>query len=246
MSINKSGKSETYELSPLEQDRIRAEYRYASTVASLLTSKPTSTKVEGKSNTEKLLGILSNSFILLLLGTLLSSVLIPYFQKKQEKRKQQLSLMQECFSQFLQFSNSIWQEYYTMKTIEWEDGISKETFLLQQKERNRILLQRYDSYAKVQSLAVAFRPEGSKTESTQEKAIRQYAVEVTNVSDRMIDWLTAIYCTPKPPNKTPCSSFNPDFDKSSELDKIRVLLNNLGNQRSDEVAASLILGFNSL
>jgi len=82
-------------ISKLERERIRAEMRYA-----MLVTQEIPRPEKKKSSIDKLLGYLSNGFVLLLLGSLITSFLVPIFQRKYETRKQQAALMQECLSQF--------------------------------------------------------------------------------------------------------------------------------------------------
>jgi hypothetical protein len=85
------------ELAESERVRIRAEMRYAMLAAS-----------EARSGAlERTLGYLSNGFVLLLLGSLITVGLVPHFQRAYETRIQRANLMQECLSQFLLYCRRI-------------------------------------------------------------------------------------------------------------------------------------------
>ena len=141
-----------YELSDEERARIRAEMRYAALVA----SEGAHSIEKPRSVVEKTLSYLSSGFVLLIIGAIITSGLVPYFQRQYENRKQQYGLMQECFSQFLLYSNSIWQEYYAILPLTQEVEIDKDEYLRYVKEIAQIKLKRYEAYAKVQALSIVF------------------------------------------------------------------------------------------
>ena len=136
-------------LSEDERARIRAEMRYAA----LIVQEAGQAK-KPKHALDKVLGYLSNGFVLLLLGSIITSALVPHFQREYERRARQSALMQECLSQFLVYSNSIWQEYYTILPVTLETEINKEEYVRLMNDISQIKLKRYDAYAKVQALAM--------------------------------------------------------------------------------------------
>ena len=96
-------------LTEAERTRLRAEVRYA-----LFAAKEAKASEPPKTALTAILGYLSNGFVLLVIGSIITSFLVPHFQKKYEHRTQQTALMQECLSQFLLYSNSLWLEYYAL------------------------------------------------------------------------------------------------------------------------------------
>jgi hypothetical protein len=177
----------------------------------------------------------------LLLGSIITSVLVPKFQRQHEARNQQLSLMQECFSQFLLYSNSIWQEYYTVLPLTQEVGIDKKIYLEYINKIAEIKLKRYDSFAKVEALSIVFRKSKDGELSDVEKELKQYAVSLNIASAAIDKWLTALYCTPTDQEVSPCESFNPKFDPFMNYLQIQDLVLEIGNENSDQVS-SIIVG----
>lgn len=178
-----------HELSEEEQSHIRAEMRYAM----LATQEGARAVEKPKSGIDKMLGYLSNGFILLIIGAIITSGLVPYFQRKYENRKQQYGLMQECFAQFLLYSNSIWQEYYAILPLTQEVEINKDEYLRYTKEIAQIKLRRYDAYAKVQALSVVFRRGTDSKSNPVETALKTYAVRLNIASAAIDKWLTGLY-----------------------------------------------------
>ena len=107
--------NDSIELTDSEKEKLISEIRNAKLIADQI-----SISNDKKSIGEKTLSILSNGFILLLLGTLITSWIVPRFQRQYEVRKQKSNLMQECLSQFQLYSNSIWQEYYAILPLTLE------------------------------------------------------------------------------------------------------------------------------
>ena len=179
----------TSELSEEERKRIRAEMRYA-----MLAAHEARPSERPKSLAEKAFGYLSNGFVLLLIGSLITAVLVPHFQRKYENRIQQSTLKKESLSQFLLYSNSIWQEYYAILPLTLQPEIDRKEYLQYMNEISQIKLKRYDAYAKVEALAVVFR-EGATERSPVETALGDYAIKVNAVSEA-IDKLPSIKVMP--------------------------------------------------
>jgi hypothetical protein len=106
---------------------------------------------------DRLLSYLSHGFVLLLAGSLITSLRVPRFQRVFEQKNKELLLMQECFSQFLLYANSIWQEYYLVFPLVLQPEINQEDYIKHLQEISTIKLKRYDAFEKVQSLAIIFR-----------------------------------------------------------------------------------------
>jgi hypothetical protein len=114
----------TLELSEGERARIRAEMRYAA-----LAVRETRPSEAPKGRLAKALDYLSNGFVLLIVGSLITSFLVPRFQRAGEARRQRAALMQEALEQFLLYSNSIWQEFYATLPLALEAEIAKEQYV---------------------------------------------------------------------------------------------------------------------
>jgi hypothetical protein len=222
------------ELAESERVRIRAEMRYAVLAAS--EARPGD---KAKGALERTLGYLSNGFVLLLLGSLITVGLVPHFQRAYEARTQRANLMQECLSQFLLYSNSIWQEYYGVLPLTQQSDLARDEYLKYLAQMTQIKLKRYEAYAKVQALAVAFREEGGDM-SPVETALRNYAVRLNTASAQIDKWLSSLYCTPTKRDVSPCASFDPTFDAFTEYSKIQSLVVEIGNTDTDDVAALMV------
>jgi hypothetical protein len=223
------------ELPEEERARIRAEMRYA-----LLVAQETRPSEKPKTVAEKLLGYLSNGFVLLLLGSLITSYLVPQFQRGYESRTRQTSLMQECLAQFLLYSNSIWQEYYAVLPITLQTDMDKDEYVRYMNEISQIKLKRYDAFSKVQALALVFREDGANATPPVETALTNYAVRVNAVSAAIDKWLSNIYCTPTKRERSPCATFDPTFDAYNQYLTIQQLVLDVGNESAQQVAELMV------
>jgi hypothetical protein len=232
--------AEANELTEAERARIRAEVRYA-----LIAAREARPVEAPKGVLARVLGYLSNGFVLLLVGSLITSILVPNFQRRYEMRKQEAALMQDCLAQFLLYSNSLWQEYYAVLPLTQRVEIDEATYLQYVGKVAEIKLKRYDAYAKVQALSVVFR--GSNDTPNQpsiDTALRNYAVSL-NVASASIDkWLTGLYCTPTDRARSPCASFDPTFDAYDEHLKIKQFVVDVGNDGTDAVSAMIVQRIN--
>lgn len=217
-------------LSEDERIRIRQEMRYA-----MLVLKETHPVEKQRSFIAKVLGYLNNGFILLLLGSLITSVLVPRFQREYERRMRQSASMQECLSQFLVYSNSVQEEYYRILPVTLEVDIDKDTYTHLLNDISTIKLKRYNAYAKVAALAIVFRRDKIYEKSAVENALHDYAVNVNVISSQIDNWLRDLYCTPTERSKSPC--LNPDlfFNPRAEYLKIKKFSEELGNERLERV-----------
>jgi len=227
--------AQSSELSEEERTRIRAEMRYA-----LLAAQEAHSNEKSKTVVENVLGYLSNGFVLLLVGSLITAVLVPWFQRTYESRTQQSALMKECLAQFLLYSNSIWQEYYAILPLTLQPEINKDEYLRYMNEISQIKLKRYDAYAKVQALALVFREGRGSDISPVETALTNYAVRVNAVSEAIDKWLSNLFCTPTKREKSPCATFDPTFGPYDEYLKIQRLVLDVGNETAQQVAELMV------
>lgn len=228
------------ELSEGERAKIRAEVRYALVAAR--EARPPETP---KNRFALLLTYLSNGFVLLLVGSLITSVFVPNFQRRYESRKQQVALMQECLTQFLMYSNSLWQEYYAVLPLTQVVEIDQATYLQYVSKIAEIKLKRYDAFAKVVALSVVFRDDSdSVAASPIDNPLKGYAVSLNTASASIDKWLTGLYCTPTARLRSPCASFDPAFDAYFEHTKIKRFVVEIGNKGTDDVAALIVTRIN--
>jgi hypothetical protein len=221
------------DLSERERAKIREEVRYA--VIAAREARGTEPPPHGFT---RWLSYLSNGFVLLLVGSLITSVLVPYFQRRYENRRQQVALMQECLTQFLLYSNSMWQEYYSVLPLTQRVEIDEKTYLEYLDKMAQIKLKRYDAYARVLALSVVFQ------DPSVDQAIKNYAVSLNEASAAIDKWLTALYCTPTTRDESPCADFDPSFDAYDEHLKIKSMVVEVGNNVTDNVAAMLVKHIN--
>ncbi len=141
----------------------------------------------------------SNGLVLLLVGALLTGLLIPKMQQEFEYRKNRIELMRNCYEQFLQYTNTIWQEFFYYLPIINEDNITKEKLTKYKKDITDIKLKRYEAYAKIQSLAIAFR-ENTKNvidrddTTVIEEKIEECEGQMTEISEELDQWLNDRIC----------------------------------------------------
>ncbi len=222
-------------LSDEDKARIRAEMQYA-----MLAAQEGRPAEKPKNVSEKVLAYLSNGFVLLLLGSLITSYLVPQFQRAYEDRARQSGLKQESLTQFLLYSTSIWQEYYAILPATLQTDLHKEEYLRYMNEISQIKLKRYDAYSKVQALALVFRERGAGADSPVEHALTAYAVRVNEVSAAIDRWLGDLYCTPTKREKSPCATFDPTFDAYAGYQEIKNLVIELGNQGTQQVTDLMV------
>lgn len=232
--------AEAPELTETERIKIRAEVRYA-----LIAAREARPAEPPKTWLAQTLAYLSNGFVLLLVGSLITSVLVPDFQRRYENRKQQVALMQDCLAQFLLYSNTLWQEYYAVLPLTQRVEIDETTYLQYVGKIADIKLKRYDAYAKVLSLSVVFKDNAEATVTPSiETALKSYAVKL-NIASGLIDkWLTGLYCTPTNRDYSPCARFDPTFDAFDEHSKIKAYVVGIGNEGTDDVAAMIVRRIN--
>lgn len=224
------------ELTPAERSKIRAEVRYA-----LIAAKENREPGPEKTTLDKLLGYLSNGFVLLILGSVITSLLVPHFQKRSEKRLQQVALMKECLSEFLLYSNSLWQEYYATLPLTQKVEIEQAVYLSYVTKITEIKLKRYDAYAKVQALTVVFQIENTSfSAKSLEQSLKAYAIKLNSASAEIDRWLTGMYCTPTVRAASPCDTFDAGFDPYEAHLRIKTLVSEVGNTETDALAAQIV------
>jgi hypothetical protein len=228
-------------LSEQERALIRSEMRYA-----MLAAQECRPAEKPKSGFDRALAYLSNGFVLLLVGALITSFLVPHFQRNYDNRKQQLNLMQDCLGQFLLYSNSIWQEYYSILPLTQEPEIDKDQYIKYVNEIAQIKLKRYDAFAKVQALSVVFRHNINDKNTPVDTALKNYAKELNTASAAIDKWLRQLYCTPINREESPCNTFDPTFDAFTEYEGIKKLVIKIGNEDSDNVAELMVQNINDL
>jgi hypothetical protein len=137
---------------------------------------------------------LSSGLGLLIIGTILTSVLIPYYQKAAEQRQAEREIMRDCLAEFLQYEVSIWNEYYAVFPLIHESELDREKYDGFTAQISEIKIERYRAYAKVKANAIAFRGEGSAS-SVIETEIHNFAVLLNQTSETIDRWMGDLYCS---------------------------------------------------
>ncbi len=145
--------------------------------------------------------------------------------------------MRESFSQFLLYSNSIWEEYYLMFPLIQESSIDKTRYNEYLRDIGDIKLKRYNAYARVQSLAIAFRDEEGRTDV--EDSVRAYAVEVNGVSAKIDVWLRDLYCFPNQCFSAEGLGTDIDFNSYNTFLKVAQSMQTL-KARAEEVSTLMV------
>jgi len=141
---------------------------------------------------QRVLGVLSNGFVLLLFGSLITSVLVPHYQRLYEDRRQRSETRKECLRQFFLASNLIWQEYFLLAPVTQKATLSADEYSKLLGEINAVRVKRYDAFATVEALAVAYRDQGDDT--AVEAAIHKFAVRVNQISHQIDTWIRSMRC----------------------------------------------------
>lgn len=193
-----------------------------------------------ESPVERVLGWLSNGFVLLIFGSLITYLLVPRFQRQYESRLARTQLVKDCLSQFLMYANTSWKEYYAVVPLMLDSGLTKEQYIQALQDTMKIKLARYDAFARLEALCVAFRTPGNTEQSTIEKALQQYAVRLNTISNAIDSWLRNMYCLKASCIDTTRGSIDVGFEPYGSFLKVQDLLDDsLGREQT---VAELFVG----
>jgi hypothetical protein len=193
-----------------------------------------------ESRVGRVLGWLSNGFVLLIFGSLITYLLVPLFQRQYESRLARTELVKDCLSQFLVYANTSWQEYYAVLPLMLESGLTKEQYVQAMQDTKKIKLARYDAFARLEALSVAFRTRGNTEQSTIERALQDYAVRLNTISHAIDSWLRNMYCVKVSCINTSRGSIDVNFEPYGSFLKIQDLLDDtLGREQT---VAELFVG----
>lgn len=137
------------DLSEEEKARIRTEVRYA-----VIAAKEARPPEKSKTVIDNILSVLSSGFVLLLLGSGISSLLVPIIQQGAEQRKERSTHLQELFEQFNLYSNTIYEEYLAIYPLAVQERLSEEDYNNYTQKIFNLKLKRANAYAKIQTLVV--------------------------------------------------------------------------------------------
>lgn len=220
-----------------ERRRLRAEARLLVLAAN--EAKPPEVP---KSRMERLLGYLSNGFVLLLLGSVITSVLVPWFQRGIERRKEQVALVQECLSHFFVYSNSLRLEMNTLVPLTQKSHIDEQTYLHHLQQIATLQQKRSDAIAKARALAAVFdiddRHSGGGALG---KELDGFTRSLDQTGKAVEQWLHGLYCTPddrKPPvdDKPKCAEFDLAFDAHAAYLRLEAQVAEVSGARAQSIA----------
>jgi len=182
---------ESSETKPVDPGHLREDMVYAAAV--LEAARRLGPPEPPPGVLTRFLDFLSSGFGLLIIGTALTSVLIPAYQKASEQRQAERQIMRDSLSEFLQYEVSIWSEYYAVFPLVHESEIDRVEYDAYTAKISEIKLDRYRAYGKVKATAIAFRGEGS-TSSLIEDEIHSFAVLLNQTSEKIDRWIGDLYC----------------------------------------------------
>jgi hypothetical protein len=181
------------EVRPIDPGHLREDIVYAAAVLEAAKKLGPAEPEPSPGIFARLMEFLSSGFGLLIIGTVLTSLLIPAYQKASEQRQAAREIMREALAEFLQYEVSIWSEFYAVFPLIHESEIDRDTYDKYMGAISEIKLDRYRAYGKVKALAIAFRS-GSSEGSPIETAIFDFAVKLNQTSETIDRWLGDLYC----------------------------------------------------
>jgi hypothetical protein len=182
---------ESSEARPVDPGHLREDMVYAAAVLEAARKLGPSEPRPGI--LARVLKFLSSGLGLLIIGTALTSVLIPAYQKAAEQRQAERQIMRDCLAEFLQYEVSIWSEYYAVFPLVHESEIDREEYDAYTAKISEIKLDRYRAYGKVKATAIAFRGDSSES-SVIEDEIHSFAVLLNQTSEKIDRWIGDLYC----------------------------------------------------
>jgi hypothetical protein len=165
--------------------------------------------------------VLTNGFVLLIAGALISNWLVPRFQRQQQEREARLAARKEVLAQFLLYTNLRWQEYYLLPPLLAHPELTRAQYEQTLRDLTRIKIARYDAFAKVEAMALAFRRSPGERNAELEDALESYAVRINDFSRTIDAWLRNAYCYANECEDSAAAPVDPDFDPYRDFVKIQ-------------------------
>jgi hypothetical protein len=195
-------------LSDEERDRLVRDVAYAQVVveqARRLEERP-------RSRLARVGQVLANGFVLLLVGSALTSLLVPWIQRRQLERQARIDARRECLTQFLLYSNSRWPEYYVVIPLVVRGTMSPDEYREALKFVAAGKVARYDAAAKIEASLLAFRAKIEQPNEDVETAFHDYTIAVNDLSTGIDAWLRNAYCYSNLCEKSLSADLDPDFE----------------------------------
>ena len=165
--------------------------------------------------------LLGNGLVLLLVGALISNWLVPRLQRQQQERQTRLAARKDVLAQFLLYANVRWQEYYLLPPLAAHPELTRPEYDQAVRELTRTKIARYDAFAKIEALAIAFRRTPGERNAVLEGALENYAIRINQFSQEIDAWLRNAYCYSNECNDDPAAPLDPDFDSYAAFVKIQ-------------------------
>jgi len=156
--------------------------------------------------------LLSHGLVLLLLGSGLTSVLVPWIQRRHQEREARIEARKDCLTQFLLYSNSRWPEYYLIVPLVVRGEVSADEYRESLRRVTEVKVARYDAAAKIEARLLAYRTKVDVRKDDIEDAFEAYKVRVNELSGRIDAWLRNAYCYSNVCESYAAAALDPGFD----------------------------------
>lgn len=185
------------ESAPLPRDEgasLRRDLAYAQVVIEQARKELDARERRPASHLARAGKLLTNGFVLLVLGALLTNWLIPRIQRASQAREATLQARKDALAQFLLYANSRWQEYYLLAPLVSSEELTPADYQDAIRKLTTIKLARYDAYAKLKASLLAFRRTPDEPNQEVEGLVERYAIDVNRLSQHVDSWLRNRYC----------------------------------------------------
>jgi hypothetical protein len=135
---------------------------------------------------------LNNGFVLLLVGSLITYLLVPSIQRKYEERQHRREIMTECLKEFSLAANLIYQEFFVISAINIKTQLTDEEYIKVTSDVKAVRAKRFDAFARVKALATIFYRSGNDVDI--EEYLEDYYNETYRIGGQIDDWVRTIYC----------------------------------------------------
>jgi hypothetical protein len=165
----------------------------------------------------------------LIAGSIVTSVLVPFFQSRSEERQARRELAQKLLSAFLEYENTPWEEYHVVLPLEIAPRrLTTDRYEAVMTSILAVKLRRYDALAALDAMAIKL--DGQGHNSKIQSLVDAYATKVNTISDTLAKSVGTIYCA------TGACSREADTSTYTPLSKIEDMIHNLDGDQAEIVA----------
>jgi hypothetical protein len=165
-----------------------------------------------RSRFARLARALSHGLVILLVGSGLTSVLVPWIQRRHQERQARVEARKECLAQFLLYANSRWPEYYVVLPLVVRGSMTPDDYRESLRHITVVKVARYDAAAKIEARLLAFRRKIDEKNEDVENAFAEYQKTVNGVSERIDIWLRNAYCYSNVCQGSVSDGLDPEFE----------------------------------